>query len=182
MKVPKLFALHKNPNLGGDSRNFKEGCVCVAAYLLEKKSGALNESKFGKKKGRLEPMPSPPPKSATAIWFTVSIEATLKKILSPVQRPGVYITAEWELFFHFAQKKNFFGQNFIIFLPTKKEKGKKKDFAATRLATISATRWTGNKVFFKGGLSVHNPLLEFTIIQLAFLTCCEICFVQFTEN
>ena len=53
------------------------------------------------------------------------------------------------IFFHFANFL-FFGQDFIIFLPKKK---KKKDFAAARLATISATRYTGNKLFFKGGLS-----------------------------
>ena len=31
----------------------------------------------------------------------------LKKILFPVQRPGVYITAEWELFFSFCPQQKF---------------------------------------------------------------------------
>ena len=47
------------------------------------------------------------------------------------------------------------GQNFIIFSPpppNPQKGGEKTDFAAARLATISATRWTGNKLFFKGGL------------------------------
>ena len=34
----------------------------------------------------------------------------------------------------------------------KKEKQKKNNFAATQVAIISATRWTGNKLFFKCGL------------------------------
>ena len=61
--------------------------------------------------------------------------------------------------FHFA---NFFGgQNFIIFLQKKKKK-KKEDFAAARLATMSATRWTGNKRFLiKGGLNAfYLPCLR----------------------
>ena len=33
-------------------------------------------------------------------------QATLKTILFPVQRPGVYITAEWELFFFILPPKN----------------------------------------------------------------------------
>ena len=62
----------------------------------------------------------------------------------PVQRPGEDIIAEWKFFFfHFAN----------LFLVKKKEKKRKKeDNAAARLATISATCWTGNKLFFKGGL------------------------------
>ena len=74
-----------------------------------------------------------------------------KKMLFPVQRPGEHITAEWELFFLILHFFFFFGQNFIIFLPQKKY----RFFffvAAARLAIIPATRWTGNKLFFKGGL------------------------------
>ena len=71
----------------------------------------------------------------------------LKEILFPVQRPGVYITAEWELFFSFCQKV---GSKFQHFLTRKKTKnGRGGDFAAARLATISATRWTGNKLFLR---------------------------------
>ena len=70
---------------------------------------------------------------------TGTIRPPFKKILFPVQLPGVYITADWELFFFILPHKQFFGQNFIIFLPKKKEKKRKKDVAAARLATISAT-------------------------------------------
>ena len=35
----------------------------------------------------------------------------------------------------------------------KKNIYKKKKFAVSRLAAIMATRWTGNKLFFKGGLT-----------------------------
>ena len=49
-------------------------------------------------------------------------------------------------FFHFAQKINL-GQKFQYFLTRKKE-----DNAAVGLATISATRWTGNKLFLRVAL------------------------------
>ena len=70
----------------------------------------------------------------------------LKKMLFPVQRPGEHITAEWELFY-------FFWSTISSFSYQKKPPEKKKDFAAARVAIISATRWTGNKLFFKGGLT-----------------------------
>ena len=73
-------------------------------------------------------------------------KATLKKTLFPVARPGDFISAEWDFFFfHFA--------HFIIFLPKikkKKKRGGGGEIVAARLATISATRYTGNKPFFKG--------------------------------
>ena len=55
-------------------------------------------------------------------------------------------TGNFFFFFFFALSLFFGVQNFIIFLPKKKGK---KDFAATRLATISATRWTGNKLYLR---------------------------------
>ena len=76
----------------------------------------------------------------------------LKIISFPVHRPGEVISAEWIHFFpHFRDFVFFqhFPHNFYI---EKKIYYKKKDFAASRLATIMVTRWTGNKVFFKGGL------------------------------
>ena len=72
------------------------------------------------------------------------VRPPLKKILFPVQRPGVYITAEWGGKNLILPQKRFFCQNFIIFLPKKKGGEKKKDFVAAH--------WTGNKLFFKGGL------------------------------
>ena len=63
-------------------------------------------------------------------------------MLFPVQRPVEDITAEWNILFFSYQKK-------------KKKEKKKKDIATARLATISATRWTGNKLFFKGGLKIR---------------------------
>ena len=64
-------------------------------------------------------------------------------------------------FFQFFQFTIFGVQISKFSYPKKKEKQKKlkkkkKDFAAARLATISATRWTGNKLFFKGGPIVSN--------------------------
>ena len=73
----------------------------------------------------------------------------VKKILFPVQRPGVYITAEWELFFFILPPKKNVWSKFHHFLTKIKKKGGKKDFASARLATISATRWTGNKLFLR---------------------------------
>ena len=57
------------------------------------------------------------------------------------------------LFFSFCQFFFFFVKiSFSYQKQTKQKNGKKKDFAAARLATISDTRWTGNKLFFKGGI------------------------------
>ena len=47
-------------------------------------------------------------------------------------------------FFHF---RFFPPTNFSFFQP-----GKKGEVAATRVAIFSATRWTGKKLFLKGGL------------------------------
>ena len=82
----------------------------------------------------------------------IMMRPPLKKKLFLVQRPGVYITAEWDFFFFYFAAQKIFGQNFIIFLQKKNKKREKKDFPAARLATISATGWTGNIFFFKGGL------------------------------
>ena len=67
-------------------------------------------------------------------------QATLTKIV--VLRQDEYIRADWEVFPSVFR---------YYFLTKKRKKEKKKDFAAARLATISATHWTGNKLFFKGG-------------------------------
>ena len=63
------------------------------------------------------------------------------------------------LFFIFA-KKNVFFQKLTIFSWKKKIKWKKKKIAATRLASILATRCTGNRIFFYG--------------QPEILTCCGV--------
>ena len=52
--------------------------------------------------------------------------------------------ATGDFFFSFLQKK-------IKFMEEKK-KWKKKKFAAARLASILATRWTGNRFFFMDSL------------------------------
>ena len=42
----------------------------------------------------------------------------------------------------------------------------KKDFAASQLAIITACRWTGNKLFLKGGLLLNglfNKLLKYEV-------------------
>ena len=96
------------------------------------------------------------------LLFWAPVSPPLQKMLFPVQRPGDFIIAEWRtFFFDFAHIFFFFfGSRFHHFLtppPPKKNGKKKKDFAAARLATISATRYTENKLFFKGGLRrVHT--------------------------
>ena len=55
-----------------------------------------------------------------AIRSLGALRPPLKKMLFPVQRPGDFITAEWELFFFILP--SFFGQDFIIFLQKKTEK------------------------------------------------------------
>ena len=71
-----------------------------------------------------------------------------------MQRLGEYITTEWELFFFSFCQFFFFLSKFHYFF--QKKNGKEKKIAAARPTTISATRWTGNKLFFKGGLSDSN--------------------------
>ena len=86
----------------------------------------------------------------------MAIRPPLQNMLFPVQRPCEDITAEWDLFLFILPKR--ICSKISIFLTKKKEIEEKiKDIAASRLATISATRWTGNKLFFKDGLSM--PLL-----------------------
>ena len=83
-------------------------------------------------------------------------EATLKKnVVSGPAAGCVYNCRMGTFFSHFAPKK--FGVKISSFSYQKKKGGKKKDFAAARLATISATRWT-EKLFFKGGL--RGPLID----------------------
>ena len=82
-----------------------------------------------------------------------TIRPPLEKMLCLVQRPGESMRADWDLFFFIFNKKKIFNNIFTIFLPNKKEKGGKKIVAAARLPIISATRCTGNKLFFKGGPS-----------------------------
>ena len=43
----------------------------------------------------------------------------------------------------------------LIFSHKRKKREKKANFAATRLATILATRWTGNRLFF-----MDSPMLQ----------------------
>ena len=73
-------------------------------------------------------------------------------MLFTVQQPGDYNTAEWDFFFFFILPF-IFGSTFSY--QKKKKNGKKKDFVAARLATISATRWTGNKLFLRVALEYH---------------------------
>ena len=75
----------------------------------------------------------------------------------PVQWPGESMRADWDLFFFIFNKNNYY------FLTKKKKKkgGGKKDFAAARLAIISAKHCTGNKLLFKGGLIPGYLLVHF---------------------
>ena len=73
----------------------------------------------------------------------------------------------------------FFCQDFIIFLPKKNRK--KKDFAAARLATISATRYTGNKFFFKGGpIRVYVNISSHTTLYISQL--CDAVYFIFADT
>ena len=80
------------------------------------------------------------------------VRPPLKIIMFPVHRPGDLISGEWEHFFHILEIFLFSQHYPHSFYTTGKNILKKKDFAASRLATIMATRWTGNKLFFKNGL------------------------------
>ena len=78
----------------------------------------------------------------------VGVRPPLKIILFPVHRPGELKSAEWIHFFHISEI--IFSSIFhIISIQRKKYIEKKKKFAASRLATIIATRWTGNKFFLR---------------------------------
>ena len=72
------------------------------------------------------------------------------KKLFPVQRLGMNICADWDLFFLIFVFFPFFPKIVVIFLP-KKTKTEKKEFASAQVAMIWVTRYTGNKFFFKGG-------------------------------
>ena len=77
----------------------------------------------------------------------------LKIMLFPVHRPITYkgwvgtFFSYFPIFFFFCPA--FFS---TISIQRREKKKKKEDFAASRLAKIMATRRTGNKLFFKGGL------------------------------
>ena len=109
----------------------------------------------------------------------MSIRPPLKKKLFPVQRPGDFITAEWELFF-FILPIFFFWSRFHNFLTKKKEK---KNFAAARLATISPTRYTGNKLFFKGGLiQAENIVGLCDVICKPYVKYSNLCVISVTSS
>ena len=85
-----------------------------------------------------------------------SVGLSINKILFPVDRPGGSKSCGWRLFFSFLvvffpQKKEL-----TIFLWEKTKSGEKKEIAAARLASILATRCTGNRIFFMDSLvSAH---------------------------
>ena len=81
-----------------------------------------------------------------SLVFQQNIRLSIKIILLPVKRPGGLKRCDWRLFFPIFFF--FFPKMDKTFLP-KKKRGKKK-IAAVRLASISPTRWTGNKTFFYG--------------------------------
>ena len=60
----------------------------------------------------------------------------------------------------------FFQIYFLLFSyqKTKENNGKIKDFAAARLATIAATRWTGNNLFLRVALAQNFYLFNTTIL------------------
>ena len=61
--------------------------------------------------------------------------------------------ATGDFFFHFCKKKKKRILKMDNIFPPKKKYGK-KEIAAARLASILATRWTGNRLFFMDRLGI----------------------------
>ena len=86
----------------------------------------------------------------------IHAEATLKKILFPVQRPGVYITAEWDLFFFILPPNNFL----VKISSFSYQKKKKRGGGGGRFCGRPAGHNFGHpldrkQTFFKGGLTLR---------------------------
>ena len=87
------------------------------------------------------------------LWhmFNMHLEATHKSLF-PVQQPGGYFLANWEPFVCIFA---FFPTHItlISYTPPPPQKkgggGGERKFAASRLATLLATRWTGKKLFLR---------------------------------
>ena len=76
-------------------------------------------------------------------------QATLKKKIVSCPRAGWVFSSRLGTYFLDFCKKKKNSKNYLNFFP-KKKKRKKKKIAAARQATILATRWTGNRLFFEG--------------------------------
>ena len=59
--------------------------------------------------------------------------------------------ATGDFFFHFCKKK----KKYTIFSYQEKKSGGKKKKSAARLASVLATRWTGNRYFFMESLGMN---------------------------
>ena len=82
------------------------------------------------------------------IRIHVHVRLSIKIILFPVDQPGGSKRCDWRLF-HFCRIfLIFFLQKWTIFSWKTKKSGEKNKFAAARLASILATRCTGNRIFF----------------------------------
>ena len=81
-------------------------------------------------------------------------QATLKKMLFPVQRPGDFMTAEWELFFlhlaHFFLWSRF--HHFLIKKKKKEKKRKKRRFCGRPTGHNFGHPLHRKQTLFKGGL------------------------------
>ena len=75
-------------------------------------------------------------------------QATLKKKFVSCPRAGWVFS--WRLGTYFLDFWIFFFFKKLLKFLSKKKKKEKKKIATARLATILATRWTGNKLFFEG--------------------------------
>ena len=82
----------------------------------------------------------------------VIIGPPLKKALFLVERPDGKISDNWKLSIPPPPQKKKQKKTTVLFLPKKQRWGEK--IAAAQVAIISATRSTGNKLVFKGGLGV----------------------------
>ena len=80
----------------------------------------------------------------------IKVRLSIKIILFPVDRPSGSKRCDWRIFFSILQKKKNLKMDNIS-MENKKKSGKKK-IAAARLASILATRWTGNRIVFMDSL------------------------------
>ena len=85
--------------------------------------------------------------------------------------------AAGNLFFHFFSFFSFFFPKIDnIFMEKKKIKWKKKKIAAARLASILATRCTGNRIFFMDSLGSYFRTIHWTVEMSQYHSCCRYVF------
>ena len=95
------------------------------------------------------------------------VQATLKKSLFPVQRVAEIVASQVAaILFFFPNIFFFLGKKMMNLFTKKNGKMKKKSFHSAVMN--SPTRWTGNNIFFKGGLTIDLRTMACMI-----KVCCE---------